>query len=65
MEAKPIPVRVSPITGGGISIYLPKELVDIATNLLPHSDRNDVLLDSYHVVAKYDDGTTSMNLERL
>lgn len=65
MDVKHVPVRVSPINGGGISIYLPKELIDNTPNLLPHADTKGLPLESYHVVATYDPNVNRLTLTKL
>ena len=65
MEANRFPVRVTPINGGGITIYFPREFTEGASELLPRDNRSGRQIKSYHVAATYNPETKHLTISEL
>ena len=64
MELTPVAIRVTPITGGGLSIYIPQPIAKTVSDVLPHHDDNTKLR-SYQIKLCHDPTSHTITLSPL
>ena len=64
MELTPVAIRVTPINGGGFSIYIPQPIAKTVSDVLPHHDDNTKLR-SYQIKLCHDPTAHTITLSPL